>query len=169
MLAVQHLGLLNKQRSEQYANMSGNSDSSTQYAGLFRRLLAIIYDLFLLIALLFVATAFVMLFNQGNAIEPGQPLYPYYLMYLLTVSFAFFGWFWTHGGQTLGMKTWKIRLQQTDGQSISWWLAVVRFFTAILSWSLLGSGFLWSLFQSQKRTWHDIASNCVMIDLRTKG
>ena len=166
MLAVQHLGLLNEQHSERYANMIGNNDYSIQYAGLFRRLLAIIYDLFLLIALLFVATAFAMIFNQGNAIEPGQPLYPYYLVYLLTVSFVFFGWFWTHGGQTLGMKTWKIRLQQTDGQSVSWQLALIRFFTAILSWSLLGAGFLWSLFQSQKRTWHDIASNCVMIDLR---
>lgn len=168
MQAVQHPGLLNEQRSEHDANMSEKNDSSIQYAGLFRRLLAIVYDLFLLIALLFVATAFAMLFNQGNAIEPGQPLYPYYLVYLLTVSFAFFGWFWTHGGQTLGMKTWKIRLQQTNAKRINWWLALIRFFTAILSWSLFGAGFLWSLFQSQKRTWHDIASNCVMIDLRTK-
>lgn len=166
MLAAEHLRLLSEQRSEQYANMTEKTDSSIKYAGLFRRLLAIIYDLFLLIALLFIATAFAMVFNQGDAIEPGQPLYPYYLVYLLTVSFAFFGWFWTHGGQTLGMKTWKIRLQQTDGQSISWQLALIRFFTAILSWSLLGMGFIWSLFQPQKRAWHDMASKCVMLDLR---
>ena len=148
--------------------MSEKNEPSIIYAGLFRRLLAIIYDLFLLVALLFVATAIAMIFNQGNAIEPGQPLYPVYLVYLLTVSFVFFGWFWTHGGQTLGMKTWKIRLQQTDGQSVSWQLSLIRFVTAILSWSLLGMGFIWPLFQSQKRTWHDIASNCVMIDIRTK-
>jgi uncharacterized RDD family membrane protein YckC len=160
--------LQSERRGKQQANMSKKNDSSIKYAGLFRRLLAIIYDLFLLIALLFVATAFAMILNQGKAIEPGQPLYPYYLVYLCTVGFVFFGWFWTHGGQTLGMKTWKIQLEQIDGKSVSWQLALIRFFTAILSWSLLGMGFVWSLFQSQKRTWHDIASNCVMIDLRTK-
>ena len=168
MLVLQHLRLLSEPLSEQYANMSEKNDSSVKYAGLFRRLLAIIYDLFLLLALLFVATAIATIFNKGNAIEPGQPLYPFYIVYLLTVTFAFFAWFWTHGGQTLGMKTWKIRLQQVDGQRVSWRLALIRFFSAILSWSLLGMGFIWSLFQSQKRTWHDIASNCVMIDLRKR-
>ncbi|MGB5279276.1 MAG: RDD family protein [Gammaproteobacteria bacterium] len=146
--------------------MTENIDYPCQYAGLVRRMMAIIYDLFLLIALLFVATAIAMVFNQGNAIEPGQPLYPFYLISLVTVSFVFFGWFWTHGGQTLGMKTWKMRLQQVDGQDVGWLLALIRFTTAILSWSMAGTGFLWSLLQPQKRTWHDIASNCVVIDLR---
>ena len=106
-----------------------------KYVGLMRRLMAIIYDLFLLLALLFIATSAVMVFNQGNAIVPGHPLYAFYISCLLIISFCFYGWFWTHGGQTF-------------------------------SWSAAGLGFLWSLFNPQKRTWHDIASNCVLVDLR---
>ena len=66
---------------------------------------AIVYDLFLLTAVLFVATAIALPLNAGAAFTSGQYLYP---VYLLAVSFLFFGWFWTHGGQTLGMRAWKI-------------------------------------------------------------
>ena len=142
------------------------ADNTVRCAGLFRRLLAIIYDLFLLVAILFVATAIAMVFNQGEAIKPGQAAYPFYLAYLLTVSFGFFGWFWTHGGQTLGMKTWKMRLQQQNGDAVTWRLALIRWVVAMISWAALGLGFLWSLFHPQRRSWHDIASNCVLIDLR---
>jgi uncharacterized RDD family membrane protein YckC len=148
--------------------MIQNTTSTTRYAGLVRRLMAIIYDVFLLIALLFVATAVVMVFNKG-AIERGQPLYPLYLVYLLTISFVFFGWFWTHGGQTLGMKTWKMRLQQENGQTISWPLAFFRFIAAIISWAAAGLGFLWSLFHPARRTWHDIASRSYLVDLRKEN
>ena len=137
-----------------------------KYVGLMRRLMAIIYDLFLLLALLFIATSAVMVFNQGNAIVPGHPLYAYYVSCLLIISFCFYGWFWTHGGQTLGMKTWKMKLQQNNGHAVTWPLACIRFITAVFSWSAAGLGFFWSLFNPQKRTWHDIASNCVLVDLR---
>jgi len=146
--------------------MTENANLSTKYASLGRRLMAIIYDLFLLMAILFIATAVAMAFNHGNAIEPGQTLYPYYVSCLLIISFCFYGWFWTHGGQTLGMKTWKMKLQQDNGQSITWMLALIRFIAALISWSAAGLGFLWSLFHPQRRTWHDIASNCVLVDLR---
>jgi len=131
-----------------------------------RRMLAIIYDLFLLLALLYIATSAVMVFNQGNAIVPGHPLYAFYVSCLLIISFCFYGWFWTHGGQTLGMKTWKMKLQRNNGDAVTWPLAFIRFITAVFSWSAAGLGFFWSLFNPQKRTWHDIASNCVLVDLR---
>ncbi len=146
--------------------MTENTNLSPKYVGLMRRLMAIIYDLFLLLALLFIATSAFMVFNQGNAIVPGQPLYAFYVSGLLIISFCFYGWFWTHGGQTLGMKTWKMKLQQKNGHPVTWQLAFIRFITAMLSWSAAGLGFFWSLFNPQRRTWHDIASNCVLVDLR---
>jgi len=146
--------------------MTEKTNLSLNYVGLVRRLMAIIYDLFLLLALLFITTAVVMVFNQGNAIVPGHPLYPVYVTCLLIISFCFYGWFWTHGGQTLGMKTWKMKLQQINAQPITWSLAFIRFTTAVISWSAAGLGFFWSLFHPQRRTWHDIASNCVLVDLR---
>lgn len=43
----------------------------------------------------------------------------------------YFMWFWTHGGQTLAMRTWQIRLLDTAGGPISLWQALMRF---LLSW-----------------------------------
>jgi uncharacterized RDD family membrane protein YckC len=123
--------------------------------GLLRHLAAIIYDLLLLVAVLFFATAILLPFNGGEAFSHQQITYP---LYLLTVSFCFYGWFWTHGGQTLGLKSWKIRLLNDSYQFISWRQAFIRFFVSMLSWGILGFGFLWPLVDKNQRSWHDIAS-----------
>jgi uncharacterized RDD family membrane protein YckC len=120
--------------------------------GLFRRLAAIVYDSLLLGAVLFAATAAMLPLNSGHAFRANQYFYP---VYLTGVSFLFFGWFWTHGGQTLGMRAWKIKVLTHDGQPINWRQAALRFLSALLSWLVLGLGFWWILFDRQKRGWHD--------------
>lgn len=124
-------------------------------AGLLRRLAALLYDIVVLVAVLFAATVVLLPLNDGEAFRPNHGLYS---AYLLMVSFAFFGWFWTHGGQTLGMRAWKIRLCTTAGNSISWGQASIRFVCGLISFGLVGLGFLWILFDSQGRSWHDFAS-----------
>jgi uncharacterized RDD family membrane protein YckC len=138
---------------------------TTQHPGLIRRLLAALYDALLLLALLFVTTVVLMILNQGT-LQTGQPLSYLRLPIYITVSFLFFGWFWTHGGQTLGMKTWKMQLVQDNGNAVTWPVALVRFVTAMLSWAAFGLGFLWSLFDNRNRTWHDIISGSTLQDLR---
>jgi len=144
---------------------------------LVKRLLAIIYDLLLLTALLFavgVLTAGILTFavNEGNAITEEHPFYfasqIIILSVLLCAGYLFFGWFWTHGGQTLGMKTWRIQLITTNNENISWKQAAIRFLVAIVSWLILGMGFLWSLFDKEKRTWHDMLSDTKLIQLSKK-
>ena len=76
-------------------------------------------------------------------------------IWLLLVPLVFFTWFWTHGGQTLGMKSWRLKVVDEWGDTLSAQLAVIRYFAAILSWLPLGLGFFWSLFDSEGRTWHD--------------
>jgi uncharacterized RDD family membrane protein YckC len=71
-----------------------------------RRLGAILYDSFLLVALLMLATALLLLLNGGQPIPPHTFLYQ---AYLLVVAYLYFDYCWRHGGQTLGMKAWKIR------------------------------------------------------------
>lgn len=117
---------------------------------------AIVYDTFLLAAVLFAATAILLPFNSGNAFRPDQYFYP---VYLIGVSFLFFAWFWTHGGQTLGMRAWKIKVLTTDGKPLNWRQAALRFFFALLSWLFFGLGFWWILFDRQKRGWHDRLSH----------
>jgi uncharacterized RDD family membrane protein YckC len=76
-----------------------------------------------------VATALILPLTAGQAVGSGNA---WFSSYLLLVCFLFFGWFWTHGGQTLGMRAWKIRLQRTDGEGLGWWQALLRFFLASL-------------------------------------
>ncbi|WP_038092152.1 RDD family protein [Acidihalobacter prosperus] len=131
--------------------------------GLPRRLLSIVYDSLLMFALLIVANALLIPFQHGKPIAPGNHLYQLYLLYVI---YLFFAWFWIHGGQTLGMKAWGIRLVSTDGKPIGWKRATVRFAAASFSWILLGSGFLWSLFDPDKRALHDILSHTRLVRVR---
>jgi uncharacterized RDD family membrane protein YckC len=141
---------------------------------LLKRLLAIIYDLFLLIAVFFavgiplsILTTFI--FNAGDAITEEHRFYLLnqiiILASLFIASLFFYGWFWTHGGQTLGMKTWRIMLISNNAQKISWKQAMQRYFAAILSWLVLGMGFLLSLLDDKKRCWHDMLSGSYLVQL----
>ena len=133
-----------------------------QYPSLFKRLLSIIYDLLLLFGVVFFAALIVLLVFGEAASQT-----PLFSLYILLVCFLFFGWFWTHGGQTLGMRAWKLRVCMPDGSAISWGRALLRYLAACLSWLLLGGGFLWALFDKDKQTLHDHLSGTRLI--RTTG
>ena len=120
--------------------------------GLFRRLLAISYDCLLLAGLLFVATAILLPITGGDAIHSGNY---FYLFYLILCTYVYFGWQWTNGGQTLGMRAWKIRLLALDSDKLDWIIASKRFLLAMLSWLFVGTGFLWALFDVDKLAFHD--------------
>lgn len=120
---------------------------------------AIVYDLFLLIALLFVATAILLPLNSGAAFSSQQY---FFSIYLLTVSFFFYGWFWTHGGQTLGMRAWRIKVLTLKLEPVSWGQALLRFSFAIVSMAFFGLGFLWVLIDKNHRGWHDYLSRTAL-------
>lgn len=120
-----------------------------------------VYDGVLLTAVLFAATAVLLPFTGGQAIGPGQSWYP---AYLVMVAFGYFGWFWTHGGQTLGMRTWNLRLVGSGRGGVSWAEALVRFVGAGLSWLALGMGFLWMLVDHDSQAWHDHLSRTSIVD-----
>ena len=143
-------------------NSSPDTDATFTTPGLLRRLAAIVYDLMLLLGILFVATAVVLPLTDGEAVRPGNPIYATYIFF---ICFFFYGWFWTHGGQTLGMRAWKLRVQQRNGAGLTWWHALLRFLVAIISWLALGLGFLWILVDPERATWHDRASETVIVRL----
>lgn len=129
--------------------------------GLGRRLGAVGYDAILLVAVWFVATAALLPFSGGQAIAPGQG---WYEAYLLAVAFGYFGWFWTHGGQTLGMRSWRLRLVGDARKSATWGQALLRFAGACVSWLVFGAGFLWVLVDRQGLAWHDHISGTRIAD-----
>jgi len=64
-----------------------------------------------------------------------------YSGYLIAVVCLFFIWFWTHGGQTLGMRAWRLKIQRMDGSSITTLQAIIRLCTGFFG---LGNIWLWS-------------------------
>jgi uncharacterized RDD family membrane protein YckC len=120
--------------------------------GLLRRFAAISYDLLLLAALDFIATAILLIFTSGVAVDSSNT---FFKLYLLLIAWLYFAWQWTHGGQTLGMRAWKIRLYTADNGPVSWPVATKRYLFALLSWLFAGAGFLWALFDRNKLTFHD--------------
>ena len=144
-------------------------------AGLIRRLAALFYDFLLCVALVMVVT---LIYQQGvlRLIYGGETLMamsqagqldrdPILASLVLLSLFAFFAKFWTHNGQTLGMQAWGLRVQNADGRAIDLWQALLRFVVAIGSWLILGLGFLWILWDKQKRSWHDIYSDSRIVQL----
>ena len=122
---------------------------------LFRHLVIIIYDLLLLFSILLLATFIIVALNNGTAIGPGNP---FFIAYLFIVSFIFYGWFWTHGGQTLGMRSWKVTLYSQTGRVISWQQAMLRFAISIIAWLALGIGIWWQYCGKNNQSWPDQAS-----------
>ena len=132
-------------------------------AGFFRRLAAITYDLFLLTAVLFFYSAIWVGVNQGEAVT-----HPFFHLSLLLIISAFFVFFWTRKGQTLGMQSWRIRVIDRDGHIPNGKTAVLRLLYAGLSWAPCGLGYLWALIDKDKQTWHDKLSKTYLVYLPKK-
>ena len=130
-------------------------------ASALKRLLAIVYDLFLLFGVLFLAGLPLPLIPEIFADNWLTKLLTQ--LYLLSIMFCFFGWFWTHGGQTLGMRAWRLQLVNLNGERISWLAALKRFAAAIVSFLPVGLGFFWMLVHPEKRTWHDLFSQTYIV------
>ncbi len=137
-----------------------SQNRSKEYVSLLRRFGAIFYDSFLLLTVLFVASFIIVI---PTRIKPEDPYFFLFQVYMFIIAYVFFAWCWTRGGQTLGMRTWKMKLVNEDGSLVSWGSALLRFAIAIISWLVFGLGFLWSLWDKQHRTWHDIASKTKLI------
>lgn len=98
-----------------------------------RRLGAVVYDGLLLTGVLFATTGLALgltvLVLGSESVKAHPPLIgnPFFQTCLLLVCFSFYGGFWVHGGQTLGLRAWRLRLQRRDGGNIRWQQALLRF------------------------------------------
>lgn len=128
-----------------------------------KRLLAIVYDTLVLVAIWMIVSAIAVGLNHGEGIDSGVGN-ALLRSALFCCSFLFFAYFWTRNGQTLGMQAWRLRVQTFDGQRLSWTQALIRFLASILSWIPLGLGYIWMLFSDEKLTWHDrLSESCVVV------
>ncbi|MEC7875235.1 MAG: RDD family protein [Pseudomonadota bacterium] len=125
-----------------------------------RRLCAILYDTILLSSVLFFATFVLMPFLGGGAIDSNNFVYK---IYLFLLTYLYFSWQWCFGGKTLGMRSWKIKIVNESEIKPNFQQATKRFLASALSLILLGSGFLWAIFDKNKKTLHDHLSKTKLI------
>jgi len=127
--------------------------------GLLRRLAALFYDALLLFALLFAATVPVLIVTGGRAVGPNEPAYT---LWLLAMSYVYLGWCWTRGGQTLGMRAWRMRVRTRDGARLGWRHALARFAAGLVSIGAVGAGLLWVAFDRDGLSLHDHPSGAAL-------
>jgi len=140
---------------------------------LLRRLAAICYDavlVFGVLLLLWTLYYFALSALSGQEDVGHSPLAQLYWPLALLAMVGFHVWFWSHGGQTLGMKSWRVRVVTEDGNDPGLRQALLRYLWAWVSAAALGLGFMWALFDRQQLTWHDRMSGTrlVMTVKRTK-
>jgi uncharacterized RDD family membrane protein YckC len=137
-------------------------------APLWRRLLALFYDGLLLVAVWFIVAGLVVSLypktglpmNNINGVEVpvDSALRGLLLPLLLLVTWGFYAWFWTHGGQTLGMRAWKLLSRDLHRRPMTLLQTVTRFIGGCASTLLLGVGWLMALLPA-KQTLHDTLSS----------
>jgi len=134
-----------------------NRQSEQQQSALrviLRRIATIIYDLFLVLAVLFVLTAVAVAINDGERVH-----HPIYYLCLLVVVMMFYIGFWRYGGQTLGMRAWRYRLTSAAGGQPGLQSCFLRLILAAVTLLPAGVGLLWILFDPQQLTLYDKLSS----------
>ncbi|MBP2279477.1 putative RDD family membrane protein YckC [Psychrobacter sp. PL19] len=107
------------------------------------RVVAIVYDGMLILALLFlVGTVLTVIgtlltMQAGTQSAEAQSLPTWYQNSIMTPSFVltlvgFYGLFWRRGGQTLGMQTWRLKTVNSTGHLLTWGQSFKRIFAACL-------------------------------------
>jgi uncharacterized RDD family membrane protein YckC len=129
--------------------------------GVARRLASGLYDLLLVVALVLIATfPFLALFGDSTHGWRRSLLQ----FWVLFVAAAYFVGFWSHGGQTLPMKTWRIRLTRLDGEKVGVMQGINRFSFAVLGLLAAGLGFLWALWDRDRQFLHDRIAGTVLVE-----
>jgi len=106
-----------------------------------RRLTVMLYEAVLLFGVIAIAgLLFSITFQQRNALYLRHAL-QYWLFFVVG---AYFVWFWIHSGQTLPMKTWRMRLVTAEGHAVPLKRAIARYLLAWL-WFLPGLAIAWLL------------------------
>jgi len=135
-------------------------------------MLALVYDMWPVIAMWMLASlAFTVAFTiSGHSsrenIAPFSALQLslWVVCWLITGSYALLSW--RRGGQTLGMRPWRLKVVSADGVSAPDSRALVmRFVVGSVSLLLAGLGFWWAWLDRERLTWHDRASGTRMVRL----
>jgi len=138
------------------------NDSNPAAPNLWRRLGCIVYESITIAALLLLASAVATAaFGPINNSE----IRTLHQLLELGLIGLYFLWCWTHGGQTLAMKTWRISVVNKFGQPLKLPIALLRFLLACAGLLMGGLGLWWALIDSQHRYLHDRLAHTRLITI----
>lgn len=125
---------------------------ATQLPGIQRRLVCMLYEGLVVFSILLIGFLMpqVVLSGFGWTISP-RALW----LHILVLLLIYFVWCWLNGGQTLPMKTWKLRIVNANGLPLRPMQAVLRYLIAWPSILLFGIGIFWVMFDKDQQFLHD--------------
>jgi hypothetical protein len=113
-----------------------------------------IYDLLLLAGVLMLAGFILVPIGQALGLD-SHDRQIFTRIWAIAVVSSYYLWFWTHGGQTLPMKTWRLRLCNQDGSPLGLDRALLRLVLLASGWGLGGAHLLWAFLDRDKQFLHD--------------
>lgn len=124
-----------------------------EFPSIRRRLASAVYDGLLMVGVVMAAffVPHILLGQIFHVTAPG----PLLAVHLVAVFALYFLWYWRHGGQTLAMQTWKIRLVSITGKAPTWPQLLLRFLLAWPSIGFYGAGLIWAVFDRDRQFLHD--------------
>ncbi len=120
---------------------------------LFRRLASMGYELLLMLGVLAVTLLLPHLLIGHFLHRVATPFALW--AHLFLVLAIYFAWSWTHGGQTLAMRTWRLQVVTRSGQPLRPARALLRFLLCWPSLGIGGIGVFWALVDPEKQFLHD--------------
>ena len=117
-----------------------------------RRLVCLLYESLVVFSILLIGFLMpeIVLSGFGMTLS-GKAMWIHVVLLLM----AYFVWCWLNGGQTLPMKTWKLRVINSDGRPLRPLQAVFRHCLAWPSVLLFGIGIFWAFFDRDRQFLHD--------------
>ena len=132
-----------------------NKVNKYEKIGFIKNIIICIYDLMLLFSVLFFMSLPWIIVTSGEAVTGNI----FYQLYLLIIILTYYLWFWIRHGQTLGMKSWKTYVLNTDNTKINIRQGVLRIILALVG------GHLILIFTS--KSLQDIISNSHIVKLKS--
>jgi len=136
------------------------------------RLLALLYDVWPVLALwMLISLGFTLGYTFLGHHAARENITPYSPLQLLlwlccwSVAGLYATLSWARGGQTLGMRPWRLKVVDTQGGAPTVQALWLRFGVATVSLALAGLGFWWAWIDRERLTWHDRLSGTRMIRL----
>jgi uncharacterized RDD family membrane protein YckC len=131
--------------------------------GIARRLASLLYESLVVFAVLLIGFLLPQILLSAFGLGASGKML---LMHVMALLMLYFVWFWLHGGQTLPMKTWKLRLTGANGETLRPLQAVLRYLAAWPSILFFGIGIVWAMFDKDRQFLHDriAGTRIVLVD-----